>query len=116
MHEASIAYSLLQMLLEIGEKERAREIRKAVVKVGKLSGVVPECLSFAFDAMKTEYSKTENTRLVIVEVPLTYLCRRCGKTFTREDFIFPECPFCSSAETELIKGEELDLEEVECEV
>ena len=52
MHE----FSIMQAALETaGEKTRAAgatHIHRLMLRVGALSGVVPEALRFAFDAMK----------------------------------------------------------------
>lgn len=115
MHEASIAYSLLEMLEETARKERADKVVKAVVKVGALSGVVVDSLIFAFEAMKDTFPSTTHAELVVEEVPLSYRCLECQLEFTRDDPFFPSCPSCGGVLLEQIGGEELDLERVEME-
>ncbi len=115
VHEASLAASLLEMLLDIAEENNAKRVLSCTVRVGRLSGVVVDSFKFAFDVLKEEHHKTANTVMVIEEVPLTYRCRDCGLEFEREDFFFPQCPGCGSCELDLISGEEFDLYQVELE-
>ncbi|BAT71944.1 hydrogenase nickel incorporation protein HypA/HybF [Thermosulfidibacter takaii ABI70S6] len=116
MHESTLAQSLIKMLLDIAEREKAKKVISCTVKVGKLSGVVVESFKFAFNVLKKESEVTKGAELVIEEVELTYRCGDCGEIFKREDFFFVECPKCGSMKVELVSGEEFDLDAVELEV
>ncbi len=116
MHETSIAMGLLQSLDELAEKEKAKKITKVRVKIGKLSGIVVDSFVFAFDALKREFPKIASAELEVEEVPIEYKCLDCGKVFEVESVYFPECPECGSLNVKLLKGEELDVVDVEIEV
>ena len=115
MHEASLAMSLIDMLVEIAREHRAKRVISCTVLVGKLSGVVVESFTFAFDALKGEYSETEGASLRVEEVPVTYRCSECGFEFEKQDFFFSPCPRCGSCAVDMVKGEEFDLYQVELE-
>lgn len=73
MHELSIAISLVDAVCE--ELPRLGEhvsVRRVLVRIGPLSGVVPAALRFAFDAA-IEDSPIAGARLEIEEVPGTAL-------------------------------------------
>lgn len=111
MHEAS----LMQTALEEAERHaRARgcqTIRVIRLRVGALSGVVPEALAFAFEALKAG-SLAASARLEIEHVPARARCGSCQREFTIEDVLFP-CPDCGSWESELLQGRELELAQLE---
>jgi hydrogenase nickel incorporation protein HypA/HybF len=44
MHELSIVVNLFEILNEKAAEQKAKRIVQVKLKVGKLSGVVPECL------------------------------------------------------------------------
>ena len=116
MHETSIALSLLNSLSELAEKERAKEVTKVRVRIGKLSGIVVDSFVFAFNALKPNYPKLGRAELLVEEVPSRYRCLDCGNEFEVETIYFPECTRCRSVNLKLISGEELEVVDVEIEV
>lgn len=81
------------------------------LRVGALSGVVPEALEFAFAALRAGTMAADAT-LSIERVEARALCRACRREFTLEDAIFP-CPDCGGWESELLTGRELELTRLE---
>jgi hydrogenase nickel incorporation protein HypA/HybF len=114
MHELSIVANLFEILDEQARENKAKKIITVKLKVGKLSGVVPECLETAFDVYKKE-TIAEGATLKMEEVPLRVKCRRCGAEIVKDDFIFI-CSSCGSRELETLSGTELLLEKIEMEV
>jgi hydrogenase nickel incorporation protein HypA/HybF len=114
MHELSIVANLFEILDEQAKKKKAKKIIFVKLRVGKLSGVVPECLETAFDVYKKE-TIAEEARLEMEEVPLRVKCRRCGAETVKDDFIFI-CSSCGSRELKTLSGTELLLEKIEMEV
>jgi len=114
MHELSIVANLFEILDEQAKEKEAKKIITVKLKVGKLSGVVPEFLETAFDVYKKE-TIAESAKLKIEEVPLRVKCRRCSAEIVKDDFIFV-CSSCGSRELETLSGAELLLEKIEMEV
>ncbi len=114
MHELSIIASLFEIMLEKAEEKKANKIVLVKLKVGKLSGVVPEFLHTAFDMYKKDTIANES-ELEIEEVPLKIECKTCGKKMTKEDFVFI-CTHCGSKELKTLSGTELFLEKMELEL
>ena len=116
MHETSIAVGLLSSLSEVAEKEKAKKVTKVRVRIGKLSGIVVDSFKFAFDAMKAEFPKLKEAKLLVEEVPSVYECQDCGNRFEEESPYFPECPKCKSLNLKMVSGEELEVVDLEIEV
>ena len=114
MHELSIVASLFETLEEKAKDNRAKKIISVRLKVGALSGVVPELLKTAFDIYKKD-TLADEAELVIEEVPLKVKCLKCGAEITKDDFVFI-CEECASSELKTLAGTELLLEKVELEV
>jgi len=81
------------------------------LRVGALSGVVPEALEFAFEALKPR-TLAAGATLRIERVEARALCPACRREFTLEDAVFP-CPDCGGWESTLLRGRELDLVRIE---
>jgi len=114
MHELSIVVSLFEILEEKAREQKAKKIVLVSLRVGKLSGVVPEFLESTFDVYKKE-TIAEGALLQIEEIPLRVQCQTCKAEIIREDYIFI-CPRCSSRELKILEGTELVLEKIEMEL
>lgn len=114
MHELSIVASLFEMLEEKAKEKNAKKILSVKLKVGAISGVVPEFLETAFDIYK-KGTIASNAKLKIENVPLKIQCQKCQAETVKNDFIFI-CDKCGSLELKTLSGTELLLEKIEMEV
>jgi len=111
MHE----FSIMQAALETaGEKTRAAgatQIHRLTLRVGALSGVVPEALRFAFEALKDK-SPAATAEMEIVAVPAVGWCAGCAAEFAVAEMNY-ECPRCHRPSGELRRGKEMELASLE---
>lgn len=112
MHEVSIADSLLKVAFAECKKNGFNKIKDVRVSIGKASGVMPEALLFAFDALKAETIAAEAT-LSIEEVPVAGRCSACSADFTTSESFVMCCPECGSRSFTIYAGRELDIKELE---
>jgi hydrogenase nickel incorporation protein HypA/HybF len=113
MHELSIASAILDAVHSEAEKRPGAHVCKVGVRIGALSGVEPEALSFGFSAL-VRGTDLEPLVLVIEPVPRRQRCPACDFTFdVSEDNL--ACPRCGSGETVMVGGDELDLAYLEVE-
>lgn len=68
MHELSIAMSILESVQEEVEQRGCGSVEAIHLRVGELSGVVPDALSFAYEVAVQE-TPFARSRLVIEAVP-----------------------------------------------
>lgn len=111
MHELSIMQSTLEMALERAQQAGARKVYAIRMKVGVLSGVAPEALRFAFEALAPG-TAAQGAELAIDEVPARFWCQTCAQEFQARD-VFPECPDCHSASADLRAGRDLEITSME---
>jgi hydrogenase nickel incorporation protein HypA/HybF len=107
MHELSITQSVVDMVVERMAGRRVATVR---VRVGDLSGVVPEAMLFCYELV-TAGTDLEGSRLEIERTPGRARCRHCGQDFTLTDLIML-CP-CGSADVQLLAGRELEVASVD---
>ena len=112
MHELSIAQNLLDIVSAQCLKSGFKEIESVNIKIGKASGILPDALSFAFDAIKTD-TIARNASLKIAEVPVTAFCRDCDSEFTVEEEYVLCCPSCKGSSFVMTAGRELDIIDME---
>jgi hydrogenase nickel incorporation protein HypA/HybF len=111
MHEVSIMTEALRMAVDAAKSADASRILKLRLRIGTLSGVVPEALRFAFDVVCRD-SMAEGASLEIEAVRAACWCLTCQAEFECADF-FSECPRCHNVSGELRRGRELDIASVE---
>src|SRR5579872_6265656 len=107
MHELSIMNSALELALDQAEKAGAVRVHVVRLRIGALSGVVPDALRFAFEAL-TPGTLAEGAVLDIEGIPARFWCSTCAREFQTEDF-FAECPNCHQPSAELRAGREMEL-------
>ena len=113
MHELALPTPFSTPYAVEAEKRPGAHVTKVGVRIGALSGVEPEALSFGFSAL-VQGTDLEPLELVIEPVPRRQRCPACDFTFeVAEDNL--ACPRCASGETLLAGGDELDLAYLEVE-
>jgi hydrogenase nickel incorporation protein HypA/HybF len=111
MHEVGVMESALGIALKRAADEGAGRIHQLTMRVGPLSGVVPEALEFAFDVL-ARGTIAEGATLEVERVPILCYCRTCRREFQPED-LFCECPGCHTPSGEVRRGRELELASLE---
>ncbi|MGB9589628.1 MAG: hydrogenase maturation nickel metallochaperone HypA [Candidatus Hydrothermia bacterium] len=115
MHEVTVCDSLLDLVEETAKKHHARRVSVVRVRIGEISGVVPELLQHAFEVLAPERQLTMGASLILEKVrPLAH-CEACGHDFEPTEYVFI-CPACGSGRTRLLAGDELSLDRIEMEV
>jgi hydrogenase nickel incorporation protein HypA/HybF len=113
MHELGIANSVLEAVqTEAALHPGARPV-KVALRVGELSGVDPDALSFSFEVLVAG-TPWERLALQIETKPREHRCPSCGVTFRVTDYNFA-CPECGVLRTACISGDELELAYLEFE-
>ena len=105
--------SALNMALDQTKKAGASRLYAIRLRIGALSGVVPESLRFAFEAL-ARGTAAEGAELSIENVPARFWCAGCAREFQSED-MFADCPDCHTPSGELRAGRELELASLEVE-
>ncbi len=108
MHELGIAESAIKASLREMESHGAKTLVSLTIRIGELTCVDPEALQFALDAV-TRSTGLEGTRIEIETVPARARCRACDYTFSPGQGLFLQCPECSSSNSELLQGREIEL-------
>jgi hydrogenase nickel incorporation protein HypA/HybF len=113
MHELSIMESALNMALEKAQQAGAKRIIVLRLRIGALSGVVPDALRFAFESLAPG-TPAAGAELAIEEVPARFWCADCAREFESET-MFADCPGCHAPSAELRAGREMELTSMEIE-
>jgi hydrogenase nickel incorporation protein HypA/HybF len=111
MHEVGIMQEGIRMAVETAKAKEGSRVTRLCLRVGAMSGVVPDALRFAFDMVSRD-TLAEGAVLDIETITAACWCGTCQEEFECVDFL-PECPRCHSLSAELRRGRELELASVE---
>lgn len=111
LHEVSIMQEAVRMAVETAKASGASRVLALRLRVGRLSGAVPEAMRFAFDAVCRD-TPAEGAALEIEPVTAACWCAHCRKEFDCNEFL-GECPDCHAVSGELRRGRELEIAAVE---
>lgn len=114
MHELSIAVSLIDAADAKAVESGADRILRVFVRVGRLSGVVPDALLFAFD-VAAESTRAAGAVLEIEHVPIVIYCSACDREREIVQANAFCCPICGLPSSDVRNGTELELTALEIE-
>lgn len=111
MHELSIVMSALDI---VEQEIRGRcdgevrgQVREVHLRIGALSGVEPEALTFAWEVARAD-SRFPAAALLVTIVEARATCERCGEPFALANGAGC-CSRCGPAGFRLVEGREMDL-------
>ncbi len=113
MHEMSLAEGVLQIVEDTARREGGGRVSVVVLEIGQLAAVVPEALSFCFDAV-TRGSIAEGARLEMIALPGEGYCMQCERTVPLQSPV-DACPRCGSGQVQLTQGNEMRVKEMQIE-
>ena len=111
MHEVSLMQDTLILAARHARQAGGTRIHRLRMRIGPLSGVVPETLEFAFEIV-AKGTIAEGGQLEIERVPIVCYCGPCAAEFTAADMLC-ECPTCKTPSFDVRSGREMHLMSVE---
>ena len=111
MHEVSIIQNVIEIVTQKALENKFTRINKVCLKIGELSGVMPESLNFAFESC-IQGTMLEESTLGLEEVKALGACEACKLEFPIEHFN-KLCPTCNKFCTSIVRGYELYVDTIE---
>ena len=107
MHELSIALSMIEMASETVAIRGNPRVTAMHLKLGPLSGVVKEALTFSYE-IACQGTPLEGSCLIVEDVPVVIHCSECGDQVVEliQDL---RCPRCNSGDSHVVQGRELEV-------
>lgn len=103
----------VRLATESAQIAGANRVNVLKLRIGELSGVVPEALQFAWDVVRRSTMLAE-ARLEIERVAAVSWCATCQAQFESAEF-WSECPRCHDLSGDLRRGRELEIAALELE-
>jgi hydrogenase nickel incorporation protein HypA/HybF len=107
VHEVSIMQDALELAETQARARGASRIHRITLRIGALSGVVPDALEFAFDAVSSG-TMADGAELRIERVSALAFCTACSREYEPDEYI-SQCPHCAAFGGEIRRGREMYL-------
>ncbi len=109
MHELSVAHAVVSTVVDALPSPAPR-VLQVRLRIGELSGLVPQALEFAYD-VAVQGTALADAVLVIERSPIIISCPDCGprELSSARDF---RCPSCHAPCGNVIGGKELEILDV----
>jgi hydrogenase nickel incorporation protein HypA/HybF len=111
VHEAGLAMTALDVAAGRARERVSTRVHRLTLRVGDLSGVVPEALRFALEALSPG-TVAAGAAFDIEVVPVECHCGRCYPPFRPADVVYA-CPDYGTLSTDVWQGHELELVSLE---
>ncbi len=109
MHELSIALSILDAVEEQSRQRGGVRITAVHLKIGPLSGVVPQALVRGAFEMAREETDFPDCQMQIEETPVLIRCPKCLTERAVESIQNMSCVVCGTATSDVVSGRELEV-------
>jgi len=111
MHELSVAQEILGIVNQCLPNPKPQSVKSVKVIVGKLSNILPDSLSFCYEALISD-TPLKGSKLDILEFPVKIGCNTCNEESEIEPPVFA-CPKCGNNQIRIVSGTELLVEAIE---
>jgi hydrogenase nickel incorporation protein HypA/HybF len=108
MHEVSLMEETVAIAIAQAQAQQSERIHQFQMRIGEISGVVPEALRFAFDIV-TQDTIAAGATLTIETVSIVCHCSRCNTDFHPVDLYIYHCPDCGQLSHQIKTGREIEL-------
>lgn len=113
MHELSIVMGIIDIVDRETADKAGYTVSKIDLEIGSMAGIITEALDMAWDsAVKSTILKDAQRNIFWVEAEAQ--CTDCSNHF-KISTLYDPCPQCGSLYSEIIKGKELRIRELEIE-
>lgn len=112
MHELGVVFHMVDLLQEVAEEQNLERIERVSVNIGEVSGVLTDFFEDAWEWASGKHDLLRGATLDVNLIPAATVCNACGKVYPTVQH-GRICPYCESPETELLRGNELEIREIE---
>ena len=112
MHELGIVFDIIRDVKEVAEQNGVSHVSKVVMNIGEVSTVVPEYLTDCWRWAADKEELLKGCELEVIVTDAVTVCNACGKEYPTVEH-GKNCPFCGSTDTVLLRGNEVEIKEIE---
>ena len=112
MHELGIVFYIIRDVKEVAQEHGVDHVSAVVMDIGEVSTVVPGYLGDCWRWAADREELLRGCELRVNTIPAVTHCDNCGEDFGTVQH-GKTCPHCGSENTWLLKGNEVEIKEIQ---
>ena len=112
MHELGIVFYIIRDVKKVARENGVEHVSAVVMNIGEVSTIVPEYLTDCWRWAADKEELLKGCELKCNIIPAVTYCENCGTEYPTVEF-GKTCPGCGSKNTYLLKGNEVEIKEIE---
>ena len=112
MHELGIVFYIIRDVKETAQQNGVEHVNAVVMNIGEVSTIVPEYLTDCWRWAADREEMLKGCELKINIIPAVTYCEGCGREYETVKY-GKTCPYCNSPDTWLLRGNEVEIKEIE---
>ncbi len=112
MHELGIVFYIIRDVKKAAEENGVSHVSTVVMNIGEVSTVIPEYLTDCWRWAADKEDMLRGCELRIETIPAVTHCDDCGREYETVRY-GKTCPHCQGVHTWLLRGNEVEIKEIE---
>ena len=112
MHELGIVFYIIRDVKQAAEEHHVEHVSGVVMNIGEVSTVVPHLLTDCWRWAADKEDLLRGCELKVNVIPAVTLCGDCQSEYETVRY-GRTCPHCQSENTWLLRGNEVEIKEIE---
>ena len=112
MHELGVVFHIMDSLESVAKENDVTQIQRVTIEIGEVSTVIPHYLTDCWEWAIKKKPLLKDCEMKVEILPAVTWCDGCKSEYgtVAHGRI---CPYCGSEKTWLLKGNELNIKEIE---
>ena len=112
MHELGIVFYIIRDVKQVAEENHVSHVSTVVMDIGEVSTIIPEYLTDCWRWAADKEELLKGCELCIHTIPAVTWCDDCKQEYGTVQY-GRKCPHCGSEHTWLLRGNEVEIKEIE---
>ena len=112
MHELGIVFYIIRDVKKAAEENGVKHVNAVVMNIGEVSTIVPDYLTDCWRWAADKEELLTGCQLKIITIPAVTYCENCSQEYETVRY-GKICPHCGSPDTYLVRGNEVEIKEIE---
>ena len=112
MHELGVVFHIMDSLESVAKENDVTQIQSVTIEIGEVSAVIPHYLTDCWEWAIKKKPLLAGCEMKVEILPAVTWCDDCAQEYKTVQH-GRTCPFCGSERTWLLKGNELNIKEIE---
>ncbi|WKY47793.1 hydrogenase maturation nickel metallochaperone HypA [Eubacteriaceae bacterium ES3] len=112
MHELGIVKHIIKNVQSAAENEDVTKVYSVTLEVGQVSAILPDIIQSCWKWSTDKIDLLRGAELICEEIQAVTICNACGEQYETLEH-GKICPHCSSEDTVLLRGREVNIKELQ---